>query len=65
MYIVTYKEYFKAVKDWIEGGQVFHNLDSAKEFMGFVLKMGGDNYRNVELWNACKMEYGVEIVIDE
>lgn len=64
MYIVTFEEFSKAMDEWYNGAGTFHSLESAKDFMAFALKMGGESYRNVELWKAEEVEYRVDIIVE-
>ena len=65
MYIVTFEEFSKAIGEWYSGSGTFHSLESAKDFMAFALKMGGECYRDVKLWTAEEVEYRVDIIIVE
>lgn len=64
MYIVTFEEFSKAMDEWYNGAGTFHSLEGAKDFMAFVLKMGGKSYRDVKLWTAEEVEYRVNIIVE-
>lgn len=64
-YIVTFEERLLVEGDtrWIESSRILTKRQEAKNFLEFMYDAKSGNIRNVQIWQADRIHYGVRSVV--